>query len=76
MRAIVWAIHNVMRVPTFQIWKTSTEHDSKSGQPFTSMSDNHIDKVGSVICANQCLIVCEMSNEVGVCENSCQVILK
>jgi len=55
--------------------RTSIEDDPKSGRPSTSMDDDHVEKVRAVIHQNRRLTVCEVAEEVGICESSCHLIL-
>ena len=41
----------------FKSGRTSIEDDPKSGQPSTSMDDDHVEKVLAVIRQNHCLTV-------------------
>ena len=59
----------------FKSGRTSIEDDPKSGQPSSSMGDNHTEKVHSVIRENRRVTVCEVSEEVGICKSSCHMIL-
>jgi len=53
----------------------SIEDDPKSGWPFTSMDDDQVENVLTVIRQNRCLTVCEVAKEVGICKSSCHLIL-
>ena len=59
----------------FKLGRTSVEDDPKSGQPSTSMDDDHVEKVFALIRQNCCLTVCEVAEEVGICKSSCHQIL-
>jgi len=59
----------------FRSGRTFIKDDPKSGWPFTSMDDDHVEKVLAVICQNHCLTVCEVAKEVGICKSSCHLIL-
>ena len=48
----------------FKSGRTSIEDDPKSGRPSSSMGDDHIEKVRSVICEIRRLTVREVSEEV------------
>ena len=58
----------------FKSDRTPIEDDPKSGRPPSSMDDDHIEKVRSVIRENR-LTVCEVSEEAGICKSSCHTIL-
>jgi len=59
----------------FKSGRMSIEDDPKSGRPSSSMGDDHIEKVRSVICENRRLTIREVSEEVGICKSSCHTIL-
>jgi len=59
----------------FKPGRTPIEDDPKSGRPSTSMDDDHVEKVLAVIRQNRRLNVCEVAEEVGICESSCHTIL-
>jgi histone-lysine N-methyltransferase SETMAR len=59
----------------FKSGRTSIEYDPKSGRPSSSMGDDNIEKVRSVICENRRLTVREVSEEIGICKSSCHTIL-
>ena len=59
----------------FKSGRTSIEDDPKSGRPFSSTGDDHIEKVRSVIRENRRLTIREVSEEVGICKSSCHTIL-
>ena len=59
----------------FKSGRTSIEDDPTSGRPSSSMGDDHIEKVRSVIRENRPLTVREVSEEVGICKSSCHTIL-
>ena len=59
----------------FKSGRTSIEDDLKSGRPSTSMDDDHVEKVFSVICQNRRPTVREVIEEVGICKSSCHLIL-
>ena len=54
----------------FRLGRMSIKDDPKSGRPFTSMDDNHLEKVLTVFHQNRCLTVCEIAEEVGICKSS------
>jgi hypothetical protein len=58
----------------FKWGRTSTKDDSKTGQPFTSTGDDHVEKVHAVIHENFCLTVREVSEEVGHSKSWCHTI--
>ena len=59
----------------FKSGRTSIEDDPKSGQPSTSMDDDHVEKVLAVIRQNRLLTVREVAEEVGICKSSSHLIL-
>ena len=59
----------------FKSGRMSIEDDPKSGRPSSSMGDDHIEKVHSVIHENRRLTIREVSEEVGICKSSCHTIL-
>ena len=59
----------------FKSGRTSVENDPKSGQPSTSMDNDHVEKVLAMIHQNRRLTVHEVAKEVGICKNSCHLIL-
>jgi len=59
----------------FKSGRTSIEEDPKSGRPSTSMDDDHVEKVLTVIGQNRRLTVHEVTEEVGICKSSCHLIL-
>ena len=58
----------------FKSGGTSIEDDPKSGRPSTSIED-HVEKMLAVIRQNCSLTVREVTEEVGLCESSCHLIL-
>jgi len=58
----------------FKSGRTSIEDDPKSGQPSTSMDDDHVEKVLVVIRQNRRLTVREVAEEVRNCKSSCHLI--
>jgi len=58
----------------FKWGRTSIEDDPKSGQPSTSMDNDHIEKVLAVICQNCRVAVREVAEEVGICKSLCHLI--
>jgi hypothetical protein len=59
----------------FKSGTMSTEDDPKTGQPSTSMDDNHVEKVNAVIRENRRVTVHEVSEEVGTTKSFCHTIL-
>ena len=59
----------------FKSGRMSIEDDPKSGQPSTSMDDNHVEKVLALIHQNHRLTVREVAEEVGICKSSCHLNL-
>jgi hypothetical protein len=59
----------------FKSGRKSTEENPKTGQPSTSMDNNHVEKVHAVICENRRRTVREVSEEVGIRKRSCHTIL-
>jgi len=59
----------------FKLGRTSIEDDPNSGQAFTSMDDDHVEKVLAVIRQNCRLTVSEVAEEVGICKSSRHLIL-
>jgi len=59
----------------FKSCRTSIEDDPKSGRPSTSMDDDHVEKVLTVIRQNRRLTVREVAEDVGICKSSCHLIL-
>ena len=53
----------------FKSGRTSIEKDPKSGRPSTSMDDDHVQKVLAVIRQICRVTVCEVAEEVGICES-------
>jgi len=53
----------------FKSGRMSIEDDIKSGQPSTSMDDDHVEKVLAVICQNHHLTVHEVAEEIGICKS-------
>ena len=62
-------------VPAFQIGQNSIEDDPKSGRPSTSMDEDYVEKVLSVIRQNGRLTAREVAVEVRTCKSSCHLIL-
>jgi len=52
----------------FKSGRTSIEDDPKSGRPFTSMDNDHVEKVLASIRQNRRLTVREVAEEVGICK--------
>ena len=58
-----------------KLGRTSVEDNPKSGQPSTSMDDDHVEIMLVVICQNHHLTVREVAEEVGICKSLCHLIL-
>jgi len=59
----------------FNSGRTSIEDDPKSGRASTSMDDDYVEKVLTVIRQNCHLTLREVAKEVGICKSSCHLIL-
>jgi len=59
----------------FKSGRTSIKEDPKSGWPSTSMDNDHVGKVLTVIHQNHRLTVREVVKEVGMCKSLCHLIL-
>ena len=59
----------------FKSGRTSIEDVPTSGRPSTSMDDDHVEKVLTVIRPNRRITVREVAEEVGICKCSCHLIL-
>jgi len=59
----------------FKSGRMSIEDDPTSGQPSSSMDNDHVEKVLPVIRENRRLTVREVTKEVGICKRSFHLIL-
>jgi len=59
----------------FKSGRNSIENVPNSGRNSSSTSDDHIEKVRSLLRENRRLTIREVSEEVGICKSSCHTIL-
>ena len=59
----------------FKNGRLSVEDDERSGRPFTSTDDPHIDEINTLVRANRRLTVRELAEDCGISVGSCHHIL-
>ena len=59
----------------FKSGRTSIEDDPKCGRHYTSMDDDHVEKLLAVMRQIRRLIFREVAEEVGICKRPCHLIL-